>query len=567
MADYIEEVKAYAESRGGVCLSESCVRTKDRVEFQCAEGHAWVASWYRVRRHKGWCRKCPGKGRKTMKDVQVLADKNNWECLSTVYKDSQTHLQWKCHCGHEFKSCYSNVARGRGCASCSGNIKHTLEYAQQVAEDRGGKCLSVEYHNLFTYMDWECSNSHRWSATFNNIRNNKKWCLQCFRDASPKYSIQDAHDVAASNGGKCLSTEYRVTRDKLSWECVKGHRWISSFASICIDDNWCTECTYNRQRPVRKSMKDVCALADKNNWECLSLEYKSSGDNLRWRCHCGYEFGATYSNVSRSPGVFSASGRKCASCLGTIAHTLEYVQQVAKDKGGKCLSSEYKNLETCMNWECGVGHRWSTTFGCVNSKSWCPTCFRIAQIKYTIQDAHDAAAKHGGKCLSTTYRLVSDKLEWECAQGHRWVAGFSNVCTAGYWCALCKLKTQAKLSDIIHDLFPSRNIINNCRKFDWLSNEAGNGKQELDIYVEGIKLAIEYDGEGHFKPIRFGGCSDESARIGYENTIRRDAIKNKKVAAHPEDVHYFIRIKYTEKLVKENIIGILKAHGVPLGGL
>ena len=44
----------------------------------------------------------------------------------------------------------------------------------------------------------------------------------------------------------------------------------------------------------------------------------------------------------------------------------------------------------------------------------------------------------------------------------------------------------------------------------------------LDFYIEDINLAIEYDGQQHYKPIeKFGGQEE------FEKTIYRDKLKDK----------------------------------------
>ena len=80
---------------------------------------------------------------------------------------------------------------------------------------------------------------------------------------------------------------------------------------------------------------------------------------------------------------------------------------------------------------------------------------------------------------------------------------------------------------------------------------------ELDIYIPDLKLAIEYDGIQHFKPIEFWGGKE-----AFEKQQQRDQLKNKLISEHPEDVKIFIRIPYTESIIKENIQRILFDSGV-----
>jgi len=95
--------------------------------------------------------------------------------------------------------------------------------------------------------------------------------------------------------------------------------------------------------------------------------------------------------------------------------------------------------------------------------------------------------------------------------------------------------------------------------FDWLKTETG-GHQEIDIWVPDIKLAIEYDGEQHFKLMRYKSKKEMLEKL--KRTQELDKIKNDKVFCHPEDINTFIRINYTEKITYKNITKILKKYGV-----
>ena len=48
---------------------------------------------------------------------------------------------------------------------------------------------------------------------------------------------------------------------------------------------------------------------------------------------------------------------------------------------------------------------------------------------------------------------------------------------------------------------------------------------DVDLYIESINLGIEYQGIQHFKPVRFGGISEERAQEAFDKQIARDKIK------------------------------------------
>ena len=45
-----------------------------------------------------------------------------------------------------------------------------------------------------------------------------------------------------------------------------------------------------------------------------------------------------------------------------LKSSIEECHNIAKERGGKCLSKEYINTNTKIKWECKEGHTWESTF-------------------------------------------------------------------------------------------------------------------------------------------------------------------------------------------------------------
>jgi len=170
--------------------------------------------------------------------------------------------------------------------------------------------------------------------------------------------------------------------------------------------------------------------------------------------------------------------------------------------------------------------------------------------------------KQKGKCLSTEYINNITKLEWECKEKHTWFASPNNMLNKNQWCSRCSSgKTQKLLMKILGEVFNQPKIYYNHKDFDWLKYKQ---QQEIDIWIPKLKLAIEYDGEQHFGPVQFGGISMEKAKENYKNQKKLDANKNKLIKQHKSEIKYFIRFPYTMKITEENIIKILTEYNIPL---
>lgn len=81
-----------------------------------------------------------------------------------------------------------------------------------------------------------------------------------------------------------------------------------------------------------------------------------------------------------------------------------------------------------------------------------------------------------------------------------------------------------------------------------------NGYYRFDFYLPQYNLFIEYDGEQHYKPVRYYNQTDEQMLSSFKKTQEHDAIKNRYCE---ENNINLLRIPYWEK---ENIETIINNH-------
>jgi hypothetical protein len=132
-------------------------------------------------------------------------------------------------------------------------------------------------------------------------------------------------------------------------------------------------------------------------------------------------------------------GHWCPRCRISDRDTLQHMRQVAHERGGACLSSEYRDSSTPLRWRCREGHEWSAKPGTITQGSWCRTCergFGRSRRRLSIEVMHEMAAERGGECLSNAYQGIYLRLRWKCARGHEWVTPANNVRRGG-WCPRC----------------------------------------------------------------------------------------------------------------------------------
>jgi len=95
---------------------------------------------------------------------------------------------------------------------------------------------------------------------------------------------------------------------------------------------------------------------------------------------------------------------------------------------------------------------------------------------------------------------------------------------------------------MIQSIFPNEKIIHEARPL-WL------GLQRLDIFIPGLKLAIEYQGLQHYEPVPFFGGEE-----GFSRTQSRDKRKADLCAENDVTLIYF---RYDEEINRKMLEGRL----------
>lgn len=176
-------------------------------------------------------------------------------------------------------------------------------------------------------------------------------------------SIQKLEKIAKEHNGKCLSESNNRIKQKLLWECKKGHRWRTSVESILYSGSWCPECAGNR----KLSLIELQHLARKKNGLCLASNYINSKTKLLWQCKNGHQWYAT---------AFSIKTRDswCPQCAKNVPYGIESMINLAKSRKGNCLSKEYINCKILMLWECNERHQFLLSSEKAKLGKWCPFC-------------------------------------------------------------------------------------------------------------------------------------------------------------------------------------------------
>ena len=253
----LKECHKLANDRQGLCLSTEYIKQNTSMQWKCKEeSHMpWFATFTKIKNGGTWCPFCAKNVKLTLKECQDFAISREGECLSTEYINARTSMQWKCKENHTWWAWFDTVKNGGSwCLICSGNAKLSLKECQELANDRQGLCLSTEYKNKETRMQWKCKEeSHMpWFATFGTVKNGGTWCPTC--SGHDKLTLEECQKLAISREGECLSTEYINSQTHMEWKCKENHTWIANFNSVKHANTWCPTCSKSRSEKLSREI-------------------------------------------------------------------------------------------------------------------------------------------------------------------------------------------------------------------------------------------------------------------------------------------------------------------------
>jgi len=193
--------KNYAKSKNGTCLSNNYINARTNMEWKCnVPNHpSWFSSYNSIVDNETWCSKCGDeqssikqRNSNGLKKAQEYAQSKNGKCLSRQYFNNKTDLKWKCdnptHLSWQAPF-YRVVGAGRWCPACANNQKlDGLTIAKKHAESKNGQCLSKEYINSKTKIEWAChNNNHKsWFSPFEKVVRRNQWCPECYKESRKK---------------------------------------------------------------------------------------------------------------------------------------------------------------------------------------------------------------------------------------------------------------------------------------------------------------------------------------------------------------------------------------------
>ena len=454
----IEDAKKLAHDRDGYCLSKKYLNTKQKLTWQCSEGHVWKTTISSIKSGT-WCHQCSlGINEQICRAVLQNAFQQKFNKIKPKWllnsrgkvmeldgynKNLNLAFEYNGIQHYKHNNFFHQGERSLKRQQEDDDVKVRICLAKNV------NLIVIPYNiskeNLATFIFNKCK-----YFGYKKNQNNFFWNYSDLehRFTGKLFKIKSQAELL---GGKCLSTKYIDSKSKLDFQCSEGHKWKATPQHI-FKGSWCPYCGVKKRAETIKhdsaeTIKLMQSLATIKGGRCLSTEYLGCNENLLFKCHKGHEW---YS----LPYVIR-KGHWCPICAHSgpnAKKNIEDCKKLASEKNGECLSTAYYGANKKLKWRCEKGHEWEASYNGMR-RGWCSKCgseIAANKLRKSIEDAKAIALEKGGECLSEEYINARTYLKWRCKKGHEWKSTYGNI-SGGSWCFKCGHKksweTRKKLRE------------------------------------------------------------------------------------------------------------------------
>ncbi|WP_430811601.1 MULTISPECIES: zinc-ribbon domain-containing protein [unclassified Carboxylicivirga] len=327
-----------------------------------------------------------------------------------------------------------------------------LKEVKEIAQLKGGECLSEVYEGSMKKLLFKCENGHIFESTPTNIKHNNQWCKECSVNRQ-RSGLLECKQLAIRRGGKCLESDYKNQHEKMLWQCAAGHTWKARYGDIKRNAQWCPTCASGiGERICRLFFEELfdCAfpktypiwlINDLGNQ--MELDGYSSKYKLAFEHQGDQHYSARlhYSNNEKLKKRINDDLKKKELCNshGIILLAIpEIPTRLPINKIKKFILDELSKLKIS-----------SELSKCLDSFKKKHIDYNRAYIYKPLEPIREIALEKGGKLISKSYLGIFEKLDFICKHGHKFKKSPSHIIHRGQWCPVCsKIENKQSTKEI-----------------------------------------------------------------------------------------------------------------------
>lgn len=304
-------------------------------------------------------------------------------------------------------------------------------------------------------------------------------------------------------------------------ECaVCGHVWESTPNNL-LRGHGCRKCSDKKcSDRLRKDHEVFLKEMKQINPNIIILErYVDNSTNLLCECKLdGYRWSPRPADLLH--------GKGCPHCKtealkkrNTKTHA-QFISEISAISSNVIVVGKYVNSNTKILCRCPVdGYEWNALPGNLLKGQGCPKCAGI--LKRTEEEFFKKIKQlHPNYDVVTKYIDSHTSIKCRCRRCfNEWETSPDSLLN-GSGCPRClESRGERAISSILTEhniLFERQKKFADCKNIKCLP---------FDFFIPEYNLCVEYDGEQHFTPVRFGEISEERAKAQFLKSQTNDRIK------------------------------------------
>lgn len=411
-AQYLEEAKDYAKSRGGKILTDLILRKKDEILWVCADGHEWAQPMDVVTRNRSWCKDCAGQTPRTLAELRNVAESRGGKLLSTEYVNVDATYDFECSLGHPFSNAFKNVVgRGQWCPRCNKGSK-SEEICRTTFEqifdkpfpkvrpkwlrNSRGRQMELDGYNEELGIAFEYQGAQHFTKEF-------------FGNDLPQRILDDARKVELCREN---SVHLFIIDHKMDYESFPNEIKKQCKGFGINTDNWDFGKEINLSMAYIRDdrLGELKELLSKKQITVLSTKWIAVDTKYDFECEvCGHIWSARGNHFFNSRRIGGC--KKCAmkAVAGANRSDIKELQEYAAKFGGICLTEHYGEIKQTYKFKCKFGHEFEGIFNNMKfRKTFCDVCEgRIKRKNLTDEEAFEILAKNNLKPLEPRPKLIT----------------------------------------------------------------------------------------------------------------------------------------------------------------
>ena len=305
-----------------------------------------------------------------------------------------------------------------------------------------------------------------------------------------------------------ISPTYISAKHKLDLICDKGHKCSISFNKFSLNRR-CKTCGYiNISNKKLLKYNDIQQEFKAKKFTLITKKYTGKNQKLKFICDNNHQYEKTLVSFRSTPYCYKCK-LKANKFNNNIINTF-------KKEGYTVTSTYYINCYTYIDYICPANHSGTMRYNNFQQGKRCPICsqqIKTDRLTFNYIDIKKFIERNGYKLMSKIYKNANTKLIIKCPENHTFYMTYAKF-KIGQRCPYCKPKYSKAEKEIAGFIKRYINIDENNRDII--------APYELDIYISGHNIAIEYCGlywhnddhvERKYHRIKLDKCNSKGIRL------------------------------------------------------